>query len=120
MTAPIPILSSGVPCMQSVHGQISQKVAMLAQEQLEEVVQELEDLRIKYDALKADNSTLLAERKGDSAGSPGAGAAAEANGDAGAHRVLGAAEHAAVYPLGMAQLEVCPTSSVWSRCSTML
>ena len=79
---------------------------MLAQEQLEEMMQELEDLRIKYDALKADNSTLLAERKSESASSPAGHAAADANGDAGPHAALEAARNAAALPLASAQLEV--------------
>jgi hypothetical protein len=45
------------------------------QEQLEELWQELEQLRVKNDALKADNATLLAERADDGA------AAAHSNGD---------------------------------------
>lgn len=98
-------------CMKTVHRQIShQRVMLLAQEQLEEAVQELEDLRIKHDALKAENATLLAERRSKSAGSPGDRAAADANGDTGAHRVPSAAEDAAAHPLGMAQLEV---HSLW-------
>ncbi len=85
---------------------------MLVQEQLEEVMQELEDLRIKYDALKADNSTLLAERKSESAGSPAGHVAADANGDAGPHAAPEAARDAAALSLGTAQLEVCLMSSV--------
>ncbi len=45
------------------------------QEQLEELWQEAEQLRVKNDALKADNATLLAERAADGA------AAAHSNGD---------------------------------------
>ena len=80
---------------------------MLVQEQLEEVMQELEDLRIKYDALKADNSTLLAERKSEAASSPAGHAAADANGDAAPHAAPEAARDAAVLRQGSAQLEVC-------------
>lgn len=46
------------------------------QEQLEELWQELEQLRAKNDALKADNATLLAEREFD-----GGAAVAHSNGD---------------------------------------
>lgn len=79
---------------------------MLAQEQLEDVMQELEDLRVKYDALKADSSTLLLERKSESAGSPADRAAADANGDAGTRRALGAADAHLSLPQGIAELQV--------------
>ena len=101
--------------MWSVHRQISQQQVMLVQEQLEEVVQELEDLRIKYDALKADKSTLLAERRSEAAGSPGDKAAADANGDTGAHSLPGAAEDPPAHPLDTAQLEVRPSTLSGSR-----
>ena len=70
-------------------------------------MQELEDLRIKYDALKADNSTMLAERKSESASSPSDQAVADANGNAGPHRAAG---DSAVPLQGIAELEVhlCP------------
>ena len=80
---------------------------MLVQEQLEDVMQELEDLRVKYDALKADNSTLLLERKSESASSPADRAAADANGNAGTSIALGAADPHSSLPQGIAELQVC-------------
>ena len=68
-------------------------------------MQELEDLRIKYDALKADNSTMLAERKSESASSPSDQAVA--NGNAGPHRAAG---DSGVPLQGIAELEVHPLS----------
>ena len=78
----------------------------LVQEQLEDVMQELEDLRVKYDAVKADNSTLLLERKNESASSPADRTAADANGDAGTRRALGAADAHLPLPQGIAELQV--------------
>lgn len=69
---------------------------MHRQEQLEELWQELEQLRAKNDALKADNATLLAERK-DEAGA----SVAHSNGDL---KPRGAAADAAV-PAAAAELE---------------
>ena len=111
----VPALSCGEIFLHAVSAQpdqTSRQLAMLlAQEQLEEAVEELEDMRIKHDALKADNATLLAECKSRPAGSPGNKAAADANGDAGGHSVPGAAEAAAAqaaaaHPLVTVQLEV--------------
>ena len=79
---------------------------MLAQEQLEDVMQELEDLRVKYDALKADSSTLLLERKSEPPSSPADRAAADANGDAGAGKALGASDVHLSLPQGIAELQV--------------
>ena len=89
--------------MQPKDGQ--KTLLLLAQEQLEEVMQEVEELRVKCDALKADNSTLLVERASQPAGSPGAKAAVEPNGDTAGHRMPGAA--ATVPSPGTAELEVC-------------
>lgn len=83
-----------------------QSMPLLLQDQFEEVMQELEDLRIKYDALKADNSTMLAERKRESASSPSDAAVVDANGNAGPHR---AAEDSAAPLQGIAELEVHPS-----------
>ena len=69
-------------------------------------MQELEDMRVRYDALKADNSTLLLERKSESASSPADRIAADANGNA------GAADAHSSLPQGIAELQVCPALNV--------
>ena len=46
-------------------------------------MQEAQEWQNKYDALKADHDTLLAQRIGKAQGSPKQGAAPDANGDAG-------------------------------------
>ena len=89
----------------------------MLQEQLEEALQELEGLRAKTDALKADNFTMIAEQNDEPASNTTEEAPVEANGDAGTHSAHGIADTDPASLQRIAELEVISSTERLEYCS---